>query len=76
MQVTKILKNSDFQSVILPEEFNISQSEVYIKKIDSVIVLISKENSWESLFESLSLFSEDFMTEREQPPLDVRETWE
>ena len=76
MQIAKLLNNSEFQAVILPEEFRISSSEVYIKKIGSVIVLISKENPWQSLFDSLGIFSEDFMESREQPLLDVREVWE
>jgi antitoxin VapB len=45
-------------------------------KIGSVIVLISQENPWQILFDSLSLFSEDFMEIREQPELENREAWE
>jgi virulence-associated protein VagC len=52
--------NGDNQAVVLPKEFPFQGSEVYIKKIGSVIVLISKENPWQALFDSLSLFSEDF----------------
>ena len=37
--------------------------------------LIAKDNPWQSLFESLDRFSEDFMTTRDQPPLDVREAF-
>jgi antitoxin VapB len=51
-------------------------SEVYIKKIGNVLVLISKENPWQALFYSLSLFSEDFMENREQPVLETREAFE
>lgn len=76
MKVTKLLNDTGFQAVIIPEEFHLSQTEIYIKKIGSVLVLISKENPWDALLESLSLFSEDFMAEREQPPLENREIWE
>jgi len=51
-------------------------SEVYIKKIGNVIVLISQENPWQALFYGLSLFSEDFMENREQPVLETREAFE
>jgi antitoxin VapB len=47
-----------------------------MKKIGSIIVLISKENPWKALFDSLSIFSEDFMESREQPVLETRETFE
>jgi antitoxin VapB len=61
METAKLLMNGDNQAVVLPKEFQFQGSEVYIKKIGSVIVLISKENPWQALFDSLSLFSEDFM---------------
>jgi antitoxin VapB len=46
------------------------------KKIDNVVVLIFKENPWQTLFDSLNLFSDDFMLTREQPNLDERDTLE
>jgi antitoxin VapB len=76
METAKLLTNGDIQTVILPKEFQFQGSEVYIKKIGSVIVLISQENPWQTLFDSLNLFSEDFMETREQPELENREAWE
>lgn len=76
METAKLLTNGDNQTVILPKEFQFQGNEVYIKKIGSVIVLISQENPWQTLFDSLSLFSEDFMETREQPELENREAWE
>jgi antitoxin VapB len=76
METAKLLMTGDSQTVILPKEFQFQGSEVYIKKIGSVIVLISQENPWQTLFDSLSLFSEDFMEIREQPELENREAWE
>jgi antitoxin VapB len=76
METAKLLMNGDNQAVVLPKEFQFHGSEVYIKKIGSVIVLISKENPWQALFDSLSLFSEDFMENREQPVLETREAFE
>jgi antitoxin VapB len=73
METTQLLTNGDSQFVILPKGFKIEGSEVYIKKVGSVIVLIPQENSWQVLFDSLSLFSEDFMETREQPSLEIRE---
>lgn len=35
----------------------------------------SISNSWQGLFDSLQLFSDDFMAIREQPPLDIRESF-
>jgi virulence-associated protein VagC len=34
---------------------------------------VPETDSWETLIESTSRFSEDFMAERQQPPLQERE---
>jgi antitoxin VapB len=75
MDIAQISTDGTHQIVILPDEFSLTGSEVYIKKVGTAIVLISKENPWQSLFESLDQFSEDFMDDRKQPPLDVREAF-
>ena len=73
MRTAKIVKNNTEQLVILPKEFQLQGNEVYIKKVGNAVVLISKDNPWQSLFDSLNLFSEDFMETREQPRLETRE---
>jgi antitoxin VapB len=75
MNTAKITSDGIHQTVILPENFQITGTEVYIKKIGNAIVLIAKDNPWQSLFESLEQFSDDFMTTRDQPSLNVRETF-
>lgn len=75
MNTAKISTDGTHQIVILPEDFQVSGTEVYIKKVGNAIVLIAKDNPWQALFESLEQFSDDFMTTREQPPLDVREAF-
>jgi antitoxin VapB len=76
MNTAQIITNGDNQTVILPKQFQLQGSEVYIKKIGNAVVLISKENPWQTLFDSLNLFSDDFMPTREQPNLDRRDTLE
>ena len=75
MNTAHISTDGTHQIVILPEDFKMSGTEVYIKKVGGAIVLIAKDNPWQSLFESLEQFSDDFMATREQPPLDVREAF-
>lgn len=75
MNTAKISTDGTHQIVILPDDFKLSGTEVYIKKVGNAIILIAKDNPWQSLFESLEQFSEDFMTTRDQPPLDVREAF-
>jgi antitoxin VapB len=75
MDTAQISTDGTHQIVILPKDFKMAGTEVYIKKIGGAIVLIAKDNPWQALFESLDQFSDDFMTTREQPPLDIREVF-
>ena len=73
MNTAKIFKNGKSQAVRLPKELKFQGNEVYIKRIGRNVLLIPKDNPWESLISSLDQFSEDFMAERDQPALDRRE---
>lgn len=68
MKTAKIFKNGQSQAVRLPKEFRFESDKVYIKKQgENVILIPTKEPWWQSLWESISLFSDDFMENREQP---------
>jgi antitoxin VapB len=73
MKIAKLFQNGQSQAVRLPKAFQLPGKEVYIKKVGNAIVLIPIEHPWETLFESLSQFSSDFMCEREQPKIQMRE---
>lgn len=60
MNIVKLSKDKDRQFVDLPENYQIEGEEAYIKKIGNVILLIPKDNPWQTLFSSLELFSDDF----------------
>ncbi|MBN3960223.1 AbrB/MazE/SpoVT family DNA-binding domain-containing protein [Nostoc sp. NMS8] len=75
MNTAKIATDGTHQMVILPEDFQLTGTEVYIKKISNVIVLIAKDNPWESLIDSLDNFSDDFMNSIVQPIIDTRESF-
>lgn len=76
MNTAKLSIADDYQIVILPKEFHFAGNEVYVKKIGDVLVLISKENPWQTFFDSLNMFSNDFMLVRDQLPLETREAFE
>jgi antitoxin VapB len=73
MNTAKIFRNGKSQAVRLPKEFKLGGSEVYIKRVGRNVIITPKDNAWESLINSLSLFTDDFMAERNQPPIQVRE---
>jgi antitoxin VapB len=75
MKTAKIFQNGQSQAVRLPKEYRFKDDHVYVKKSGNVVMLIPAKDSWDSLFDSLNKFSDDFMTERKQPKVQVRETF-
>ncbi len=73
MNTAKLFKNGKSQAVRLPREFKFQGTEVYIKRIGRNVMLIPKDDPWESLLSSLDEFSDDFMADRLQPEVDRRE---
>ena len=72
VKTAKIFKNGQSQAVRLPKEFRFEDDEVFIKKTGSVVLLIPKRSSWDSLLNSLEKFSSDYMDERGQPSRQTR----
>jgi len=73
MDTAKLFKNGKSQAVRLPKKFRFGSDRVYIKQIGEAVILLPYKTPWNTLLDSLSLFSADFMTEREQPPVQERE---
>lgn len=73
MKTAKLFQNGKSQAVRLPKEFRLAGTEVYIKRQGRGVLLVPKEDPWKALEESLSMFSDDFMSERPQGPVDRRE---
>jgi antitoxin VapB len=74
VRTAKLFQNGQSQAVRLPREFRFNDDHVYIKKEGNVVMLIPAKGSWQSLFNSLSKFSDDFMADRKQPRAQSRET--
>ena len=74
MHTAKIFKSGNSQAVRLPKEFRLEGSEVYVRRVGRGLLLMPTDDPWASLAESLEKFSEDFLEERLQPPLESRET--
>ncbi len=67
MDTVRLFKSGSSQAVRLPKKFRFEGEEVFIKKVGEAVVLLPREDSWRTLYESLDAFSEDFMAERNQP---------
>jgi antitoxin VapB len=73
METAKIFMNGRSQAIRLPKEYRFEGSEVYIKKVGEMVILLPHHAPWETLIDSLTMFSDDFMVTREQPALPDRE---
>jgi antitoxin VapB len=71
-----LIKNNGYQEVNIPQNFNIDDDKVYIKKVGNVIYLIPFHNPWMNLIDSITSFTPDYMENREQPDFQLREEFE
>ncbi|MDI3547153.1 MAG: antitoxin VapB [Halanaerobiales bacterium] len=76
MDIAKLFKNGRSQAVRLPKEYRFEGSDVYVKKFEDIVLLIPKDSKWKSLKTSLNYFSDDFLTERNQPKIQDRVDFE
>ena len=67
MQTAKLFMNGRSQAVRLPKGFRFEGEEVLVKKVGDAVVLLPLRHSWETLYGSLSAFTDDFMDDRGQP---------
>lgn len=69
IRTAKLFQNGQSQAVRLPKEFRFDNlKEVFIKKVNGMVILIPKSNKniWDTMYENLNDFSDDFMKTRVQ----------
>ena len=65
-----------FQSIKIPDNFKIDDDKVYLKKVGNALYIIPFHNPLQNLIDSVDEFSQDFMSDREQPANQVRESFD
>jgi antitoxin VapB len=75
METAKLFKNGRSQAVRLPKRYAFSGSEVYVTKVNGVVMLVPKgKGVWKPFLDSLGMFSDDYLAgNREQSNLDRSE---
>ena len=61
MMTAKVFKNGRSQAIRLPKECRVSSDEVVVNKIGDIVILLPKQNKWESFMRAIDMFSDDFM---------------
>lgn len=74
METAKLFQNGKSQAVRLPKKYRFSGDKVIIKRVGNAVILLPYRDSWETLFDSLEQFSDDFMSDRQQPESQERES--
>ncbi len=65
MDTAKIFINGRSQAVRLPKEYRFDTKDVFIKKINDIVILIPKNKVWETFRNSFKQFSDDLHLERD-----------
>lgn len=73
MDTAKLFKNGRSQAVRLPKEYRFPGTQVFLRKVGNGVLLIPDEGSWDSLIDSVSLFTDDFLETRDQGENEQRE---
>jgi antitoxin VapB len=72
-QYASLFRNGQSQAVRLPKEFRFEGEKVLIRRVGNAVLLLPADQPWQLFGESLEMFSDDFMNDREQPAQDDRE---
>jgi antitoxin VapB len=76
MNTAKIFINGRSQAIRLPKEYRFKDDEVYINKIDDIVVIMPKNKKMASLMNIINKFTDDYMDERNQPAVQTREKFQ
>lgn len=67
METAKLFKNGQSQAVRLPKNCRFEGDRVFVKRVGNGVLLLPYREPWDTLFESLDDFSQDFLADgREQ----------
>ena len=66
MNTAKIFENGRSQAVRLPKEYRFKDNDIFIKKVDDVIMLIPKNKVWKTFRNSFNRFTSDLEITREK----------
>ena len=73
METAKLFTNGGSQAVRLPKNCRFDDDEVYVNRIGNAVILLPKNDAWSSAVLGLSMFSDDFMKDYEDLPVEERD---
>ena len=73
MKTARLFKNGQSQAVRLPKEFRLPGDSVYVQRVGECVLLIPRDNPWESMWSALKEFTPDCLESRSQELTSERE---
>ncbi len=67
MNTARIFINGRSQAVRLPKACRFDEDEVFITKIDDMVILYPRRKGWDLLAKGIERFTDDYLQERDQP---------
>lgn len=67
MNTAKLFTNGRSQAVRLPREFRFDEDEVFITRVEDMVILYPRRRGWDLLARGIARFTADFMSTRDQP---------
>ena len=63
MMTAKVFENGRSQAIRLPKECRFTSDEVMVNKSGDIVILLPKQNKWDSFMRAIDMFSDDFMAD-------------
>jgi antitoxin VapB len=63
MMTAKVFENGRSQAIRHPKECRFTSDEVMVNKIGDIVILLPKQNKWDSFMRAIDMFSDDFMAD-------------
>jgi antitoxin VapB len=63
MMTAKVFENGRSQAIRLPKECRFTSDEVLVNKIGDIVIVLPKQNKWDSFMRAVDMFSDDFMAD-------------
>jgi antitoxin VapB len=72
MDTARLFQSGRSQAVRLPKEYRFAGTEVVVKHFGNGVLLLPKDDPWQTLYAGLAAFEPEFVLERQQPADQIR----
>ena len=70
MLTTRVFQNGNSQALRIPQDIRTDKKEFFIRRIGDIYIAYPTDDPWAPARQAIGTFSEDFMSDRNQPSWD------